>query len=166
MENVLEAKKEFNIYEAIKETAFPRIKQCWSGHEEELVAKYQKPGIYCIKVENMVVYVGKSRNMLERIYNHFRSILNTNLTKTKKYVILREIMNAGYAINFDVLQDCSGMSDDELGEIEGEYIRAFQTDLNQQIPNKGDYKHWTINRRAKYITSKEIVWRYERYCAR
>lgn len=164
MENVLKAEKEgFDIYEAVKESTFPQIKECWSGHEEELIEKYQKPGIYCIKVGEMVVYVGKSRNMLERIYNHFRSILNTNLTKTKKYVILREIMNAGYVINFDVLQDCSGMTDDELGEIEGEYIRAFNTDLNQQIPLKGDYKHWTINKRAKYITAKEIIGRYERY---
>jgi hypothetical protein len=104
--------------------------------------------------------------MLERIYNHFRNILNVNLTKTKKYVILREIMNQGYTINFDVLEDCSGMTEDELGEKEGEYIRAFQTDLNQQIPHKGDYKHWDINKRAKYISAKEIIGKYERYYLR
>ena len=40
------------------------------------------------------------------------------------------------------------------------------TDLNQQIPLKGDYKHWTINKRAKYITAKEIIGRYERYYLR
>lgn len=161
-----EEKKEFNIYSAIENTSYEELKEAWGGHEEDLINKYQKQGIYCIKVENMIVYVGKSRNMLERIYNHFTSILNTNLTKTKKYVILREIRNMGYTINFDVLQDCSGMTDDELGEVEGEYIRTFRTDLNQQIPNKGDYKHWSINKRAKYITAKEIVGRYERYCFR
>lgn len=158
--------KKFDIYAAVANSQYDTLKKCWSGHEQELIEKYEKPGIYCIKVESMIVYVGKSRNMLERIYNHFRSILDVNLTKTKKYVILREIMNMGYTINFDVLQNCSGMSDDELGEAEGEYIRTFRTDLNQQIPYKGDYKHWQINKRAKYITAKEIIGRYERYCFR
>ena len=29
--------------------------------------KYECVGIYCIKVDNKIVYVGKSRNMLRRI---------------------------------------------------------------------------------------------------
>ena len=49
MENVLKAQKEgFDIYAAMD--ACPQVKEFWNGHEEELIEKYQKPGIYCIKV--------------------------------------------------------------------------------------------------------------------
>lgn len=32
-----------------------------------LAAKYEHAGIYCIKVDETIVYVGKSTNMLRRI---------------------------------------------------------------------------------------------------
>lgn len=34
-----------------------------SGH----ATKYEHPGIYCIKVDDRMVYVGKSVDMLERV---------------------------------------------------------------------------------------------------
>lgn len=34
-----------------------------SGH----APKYEHPGIYCIKVDDRMVYVGKSVDMLERV---------------------------------------------------------------------------------------------------
>ncbi len=32
-----------------------------------LSSKYEKAGIYCIKIDNDIVYIGKSTNMLMRI---------------------------------------------------------------------------------------------------
>lgn len=32
-----------------------------------LAAKYEHAGIYCIKLDNTIVYIGKSNNMLRRI---------------------------------------------------------------------------------------------------
>jgi len=32
-----------------------------------LADKYEKAGIYCIKIDNDIVYIGKSHNMLKRV---------------------------------------------------------------------------------------------------
>lgn len=32
-----------------------------------LGAKYERAGIYCIKIDHRIVYIGKSANMLRRI---------------------------------------------------------------------------------------------------
>ena len=39
-----------------------------------LAAKYEFAGIYCIKVDNEIVYIGKSGNMLRRIAQHYAGI--------------------------------------------------------------------------------------------
>jgi hypothetical protein len=35
--------------------------------EKGLSAKYERAGIYCIQIDNKIVYIGKSANMLRRI---------------------------------------------------------------------------------------------------
>ncbi len=35
--------------------------------KKELADKYEHPGIYCIKVDGKIVYIGKSLNMLKRV---------------------------------------------------------------------------------------------------
>ena len=32
--------------------------------------KFEHPGIYCIRLDGCIVYIGKSTNMLERIASH------------------------------------------------------------------------------------------------
>ena len=32
--------------------------------------KFEHPGIYCIRLDGRIVYIGKSTNMLERIASH------------------------------------------------------------------------------------------------
>jgi len=39
-----------------------------------LAPKYEHPGIYCIKLDNQLVYIGKSKNMLERVASHYVGI--------------------------------------------------------------------------------------------
>ena len=47
-----------------------------------LAAKYEFAGIYCIKVDNEIVYIGKSGNMLRRIAQHYAGI---QMGTEKKY---------------------------------------------------------------------------------
>ncbi len=39
-----------------------------------LANKYEHAGIYCIKVDSEIVYIGKSTNMLKRIAQHYAGI--------------------------------------------------------------------------------------------
>ena len=65
-----------------------------------LAAKYEFPGIYCIKVRGQIVYIGKSKNMLERIAEHYVEIKKES---EDKYRVLAEVQRQGLSIDFDVL---------------------------------------------------------------
>ena len=39
-----------------------------------LAPKYEHPGIYCIKLDDQLVYIGKSKNMLWRVASHYVGI--------------------------------------------------------------------------------------------
>ena len=36
--------------------------------------KYDHAGIYCIKINDTIVYIGKSHNMLKRVAQHYAAI--------------------------------------------------------------------------------------------
>lgn len=52
-----------------------------------LAAKYDHAGIYCIKIDDTIVYIGKSMNMLKRVAQHYAAIKGQ---KERKYRILAE----------------------------------------------------------------------------
>ena len=110
-----------------------------------LAAKYEFAGIYCIKIDNTIVYVGKSGNMLKRIAQHYVGIQKE---KEKKYRILAEARRRGYDINFDVLYYANShrYADKlaEIGEKEGEYIRKYNPILNTQIPKEENWSHFEV----------------------
>ena len=89
-----------------------------------LAAKYECAGIYCIKIDNKIVYIGKSANMLRRIAQHYVGI---QTGAEKKYRIMAEVQRKGYSIDFDVLYYATARTPsaiiEEIGEKEGEYIR-------------------------------------------
>lgn len=89
-----------------------------------LADKYEHPGIYCIKINGRIVYVGKSRNMLQRIADHYVGI---KAGKETKYRIMAEAQRKGHSISFDVLYYATARTPsaiiEEIGEKEGEYIR-------------------------------------------
>ena len=37
--------------------------------------KYDHAGIYCIKIDDTIVYIGKSHNMLKRVSQHYAAIM-------------------------------------------------------------------------------------------
>jgi len=49
--------------------------------------KYKFAGIYCIKIDRDIVYIGKSSNMLRRIAEHYVGIKTGS---EKKYRIIAE----------------------------------------------------------------------------
>ena len=60
---------------------------CAMLRRKGLADKYEHPGIYCIKIDNQIVYIGKSRNMLVRIAEHYVGIKQGS---ERKYRILAE----------------------------------------------------------------------------
>ena len=65
-----------------------------------LAEKYEHAGIYCIKIDDKIVYIGKSANMLRRIAQHYAGIQKGT---EKKYRIISEAERKGHPISFDVL---------------------------------------------------------------
>lgn len=127
---------------------------------QEVVDKYDTAGIYAVYIEDKLVYIGKSRNMLCRLAQHIFYTQNLQWTKSHKYKVFNLAQVMGYNVRFDVLYYSSTLgeeSDDEIGYKEGEYIRQYLPPLNYQIPRADDYHHFTINRTAKTISLLDIL---------
>ena len=111
-----------------------------------LADKYRHAGIYCIKIDADIVYIGKSANMLRRIAEHYVGIKTGS---EKKYRIIAEAQRKGHPITFDVLYYAKnkGIVNQlaEIGEKEGEYIRRHRPILNTQIPKAEDWKKYDNN---------------------
>lgn len=114
--------------------------------------KYDHYGIYCIKVDGHIVYIGKSRNMLKRVAQHMYEISNNE--KKNMYCVLRQL-KATHSIAFDVLETTEE-NDDAIGIAEARAIRGYLPCLNTQIPKLENYRSFETNRHAKVITAKEI----------
>ena len=125
------------------------------------VDKYDHAGIYCIKINGQIVYIGKSFNMLERIASHYLEIAE-GTSKSNKYKVLHNAYNCEECfLQFDVLYNCRRVRPEavekELGNAEAKYINKYMPALNYQIPKIGDYKHYTVNKKAQIITLEEIL---------
>lgn len=116
--------------------------------------KYECAGIYCIKIDNRIVYIGKSANMLRRVAQHYVGI---QTEAEKKYRIMAEARRKGHDIGFDVLYYAQrrGRANQllEIGEKEGEYIRKYNPILNTQIPKEEDWSKWDINQ----VDAREVL---------
>ena len=131
-----------------------------------LADKYEHAGIYCIRIDDQIVYIGKSGNMLRRIAQHYAGI---QMGTEKKYRIMAEARRKGHNIGFDVLYYAKSRryADKlaEIGEKEGEYIRKYNPVLNTQIPKEENWSNWDINEvDARAILQKILLlWREDRY---
>ena len=128
------------------------------------VEKYQKPGIYCIKINDIIVYVGLSRNMLQRLADHSLEIEDGRNHKTNKYKVLYNAMvKEDCRVSFDVLfwideEKSQEEIDSIIAEQEAIFINALRPPLNHQLPHVGDPKHRDTNKKAKTITLEEILY--------
>ena len=107
--------------------------------------KYDHAGIYCIKIDDTIVYIGKSHNMLKRVSQHYAAIMGQT---EKKYRIFAEAQHKGHSINFDVLFHAAETYypavKNEIGQKEGEYIRQYKPILNTQIPREDDWRKFDV----------------------
>ena len=126
--------------------------------QQGLEYKYKKPGIYKISIADKLVYIGKSREMLKRISQHIAAIENPH---NHKYEILKTAKESGYNIGFDVLYYSSLLDqediDNDIGEMEAEFINTHLPPLNYQIPKLGNWRSYTVNKKAHTITLEEIM---------
>ena len=116
--------------------------------------KFLNPGIYSISINNKIVYVGKSMNMLYRMAEHWASM---TYPKENKYRVLSEAKCRNYNVKFDVLYYAKSRryADKlaEIGEKEGEYIRKYNPILNTQIPKAENWERWE----TKSVDAKSIL---------
>lgn len=119
-----------------------------------LAQKYEHPGIYCIRVNGQIVYIGKSRNMLKRLAAHYVGIKEKS---EEKYRILATVQEQGYTVDFDVLYYAAETNwyniSEEIGRKEGELIRQHCPILNTQIPKAENWRQWEV----KKIDSDEVL---------
>ena len=109
--------------------------------------KYEHPGIYCIKLRDQIVYIGKSQNMLERIAAHY---VGVKTGSERKYRLLAEAQRKGYPVQFDVFYYAKETKRtdiiEEIGQKEGELIRQYRPILNTQIPKEENWRQWELNK--------------------
>lgn len=89
-------------------------------------------GIYAIYIENELVYVGMSTNLLNRWVAHKINTLfdyGQKDYKEEKYAVLRDAMAAGLAISCNVLEFCEN-NKYTLRSKENEWIRKLNPALN------------------------------------
>ena len=120
--------------------------------------KYDHAGIYSIRLGDKLVYIGKSINMLERIAQHYVGIQYRN---AEKYRIIAHMQQEGYPVNFDVLYDASSTSrhdiDEEIGHMEGVYLRKYRPPLNTQIPKEEDWRKYEVKRIATEDELRQLL---------
>ena len=120
---------------------------CAMFRRKGLSSKYEHPGIYCIKLNDQIVYIGKSQNMLERIAAHY---VGVKTGSERKYRLLAEAQRKGYPVQFDVLYYAKETKwldiIEEIGQKEGELIRQYRPILNTQIPKEENWRQWELNK--------------------
>ena len=99
--------------------------------------KYNHAGVYSIRIDGKLVYIGKATNMLNRLVDHILEI-GRNEAREHKYAVLREARDTDHRIDFDVLYYATSASPSaiecEICEKEGELIRENLPPLNYKIP--------------------------------
>ena len=96
--------------------------------------------------------------MLRRLAQHWVGIKTES---ERKYRILAEAKRHRHRVSFDVLyyavELTPSLIEEELGEKEGEFIRAEMPVLNKQIPKINNWRSYEINEIANTITLSEIL---------
>lgn len=120
--------------------------------------KFLSAGVYSITINNKIVYIGKSNNILYRMAEHWA--LTTN-PKENKYKVLAEAKRRNYNVKFNVLYYAKSQTrteiEEEIGEREGYFIRLFRPPLNYQIPTEDNWRTYTGNSGALNISLDQIM---------
>ena len=132
------------------------------SQDQKIREKYRGAGIYQIYIDDILVYIGKAHNLLERISEHRAEIKDVDSKSANKDKVLAQAQKMGHQITFDVLYYSPFTSGnemiDDIGFNEGKYIREYLPFLNTQIPKQENYHNYDYNKRAKYITLDSILY--------
>lgn len=119
---------------------------------------FDHAGIYRITIDGIIVYIGKSTNMLWRLAEHYVSMKDPT---EHKYRILAEAKRRGHKVNFNKLYDVKSARPvkikEEIGKAEGYFIRKYKPPLNTQIPKEEDWRKFDINHAAATVTLDDIL---------
>lgn len=100
---------------------------------QEIKDKYlDKSGVYAIYIEDELVYIGESSNILNRWVAHKINTLFNFKQKDyqeDKYAVLRDAMKAGLRVSCNVLEYCEN-DKTVLRAREAAYINAYNPILN------------------------------------
>lgn len=84
--------------------------------------------------------------MLHRLAQHYVGI---KLKTENKYCILSDAKKQGHAVSFEVLYDAKKKRYseivEEIGCMEGAYIRQYRPPLNTQIPHEENWHEFDMN---------------------
>lgn len=123
-----------------------------------LAPQFECVGIYAILLDGKIVYIGKSVNILMRMAQHYAQLAQG---REHKYRILAEATRSGHKMCFTVLYRAKQTDYDaiteEIGNMEGRYIRLHRPPLNQQIPKEENWRQFQINKNAQTITLSELL---------
>lgn len=124
-------------------------------------------GIYCIKVDKAIVYVGKSKDIDGRVCQHWRSILSSE--DENKYSLLHDAHARKHYITFWLLESVENIN--ELDKAEQSWISFLQPCLNTQ--HAGGLGHrLTANEFYNIVLNEEHYvegaseWHYEKNWAK
>lgn len=124
----------------------------------KMVEKYGRAGIYSININGVIVYIGKSRNMLQRMAQHY---VGVKTGKEHKYRLMAEAQRRGYPVGFDVLYKARSVRkediEEEIGRVEGQYIRRYRPILNTQIPKEEDWRQYEYDGFAAGLTEEQFM---------
>ena len=129
-------------YKALKkdeERLLNESKLLW--HKYAPLIEEDSCGIYAIKIDEKVLYVGQSMKIIDRVLSHIFEI--TDCAKKvllgeyveKKYEILATAILTGHHLCFDTLCSCD-KDKDELNKKEMHYINLYNAPLNTYRPNR------------------------------
>ena len=101
-------------------------------------SKYKKDtgavmkGIYCIVVNKCIVYVGKSRNVEQRIQAHW-DMIYSNVVQENKYNLLHQCLRQRVRVDFYLIEE---VEEDKLDEKEQFWIKSLKPILNSMYNEK------------------------------
>ena len=132
------------------------LSQLWSK-------PYQCAGIYGITINNLLVYIGKSKNILFRMAQH-RARMITGSKAEHKYTVFHEALSRKMRVRFLILYRAGSHNgealEEELGREEGYFIRKCHPALNTQIPHEDNWRKFDIDPAASKITLDDILGKY------
>lgn len=109
-------------------------------------------GIYAITIDNIVVYIGQSKNVYQRCSQHIYNIENAALNKEQKYLLLLSAKLGGHKIDCMSLEYCNIES---LNEKENFWIAGVKPCLNILTPyGKQDISKLKIEDVLKVVNDK------------